>query len=149
MSFTLLHGQSSSGRSYWRKGAKTGTLNSRDLGGICVGQAAPHVELQILDEELVRDGGSRNIEFFGQNLQNGLFREGRVLTRGLHVMERYWGLPEETAAVLSRDGWLDTGDVGWMDGDGQLWLLGRHKDTIKSGGENVYSLEVSLQNIMP
>ncbi len=149
MSFTLLYGQSSSGRSYWRKGANTGTLNSRDLGGICVGQAAPHVELQIMDEELVRDGGSRNIEFFGQNLQIGLFREGRVLTRGLHVMERYWGLPEETAAVLSRDGWLDTGDVGWMDGDGQLWLLGRHKDTIKSGGENVYSLEVSLQNIMP
>ncbi|KAH8967731.1 hypothetical protein BDL97_03G091600 [Sphagnum fallax] len=142
MSFTLLHGQSSSGRSYWRKGANTGTLNSRDLGGICVGQAAPHVELQIMDEDLVRDGGSRNIEFFGQNLQNGMFREGRVLTRGLHVMERYWGLPEETAAVLSRDGWLDTGDVGWMDGDGQLWLLGRHKDTIKSGGENVYSLEV-------
>ncbi len=72
-----------------------------------------------------------------------------MLTCGLHVMERYWGLLEETTPVLSRDGWLDTRDVGWIDGDGQLWLLGHHKDTIKSGGENIYSLEVSLQNIMP
>jgi long-subunit acyl-CoA synthetase (AMP-forming) len=45
--------------------------------------------------------------------------KGRVLTCGLHVMERYWRLPEETTTMLSRDGWLDTRDDGWMGGDGQ------------------------------
>ena len=74
--------------------------------------------------------------------QIGLFQEGRVLTRGPHVMAKYWELPNETAAVMSEDGWLDTGDVGWMDAFGRLWLLGRYKDVIKSGGENVYASEV-------
>ncbi len=50
-----------------------------------------------------------------------------MLTCGLHVMERYRGLLEETTPMLSRGGWLDTRDVGWMAGDGQLWLLGHHK----------------------
>ncbi|KAL3691279.1 hypothetical protein R1sor_004930 [Riccia sorocarpa] len=72
----------------------------------------------------------------------GLVTVGRVLTRGPHVMEGYWGRPEKTMEALRADGWLDTGDVGWIDGAGMLWLLGRQKDVIKSGGENVYASEV-------
>lgn len=68
---------------------------------------------------------------------------GNVLTRGAHVMEGYWGRPDKTREALHADGWLDTGDVGWMDEAGRLWLLGRQKDVIKSGGENVYASEVS------
>lgn len=105
------------------------------LGGVCVGKPAPHVEVKIGQSDL--DDSKDNAI-----VKNPLFREGHVLTRGPHVMEFYWGLPTETAAVLSADGWLDTGDVGWMDGAGRLWLLGRFKDVIKSGGENVYASEV-------
>ena len=111
------------------------------LGGVCVGKPAPHVELRIglpaMEQNLV---GAKESPI----VKSGLFREGNVLTRGPHVMDLYWGLPTETAAVLSADGWLDTGDVGWMDESGRLWLLGRSKDVIKSGGENVYAAEVIL-----
>ncbi|CAI5950881.1 unnamed protein product [Closterium sp. NIES-64] len=67
---------------------------------------------------------------------------GEVLTRGPHVMSGYWGRPDETAAVLSPEGWLRTGDMGWIDFSGQLWLLGRRKEMMKSGGENVFCAEV-------
>lgn len=111
--------------------------SSGQLGGICVGQPAPHVELKIRVKEQSLADTMETVDIKG-----GLFREGSVLTRGPHVMQHYWGRPKETAAVLSEDGWLDTGDVGWIDEGGCLWLLGRHKDVIKSGGENVYASEV-------
>ena len=53
----------------------------------------------------------------------------------------YWNRPEETADSL-RGGWMHTGDVGWMDEEGYVYLTDRLKDMIKSGGENVYSVEV-------
>ncbi|CAI5484659.1 unnamed protein product [Closterium sp. Yama58-4] len=74
--------------------------------------------------------------------QNSCPVVGEVLTRGPHVMSGYWGRPDETAAVLLPDGWLRTGDMGWIDFSGQLWLLGRRKEMIKSGGENVFCAEV-------
>jgi long-chain acyl-CoA synthetase len=61
--------------------------------------------------------------------------------RGDNVMAGYWNKPEETAAVL-RNGWYRTGDVGWIDSQGFLFLVDRAKDMIVSGGENVYSTEV-------
>lgn len=70
---------------------------------------------------------------------------GNVLTRGAHVMDGYWGQPVQTKDTLQPDGWLDTGDVGWIDELGQLWLLGRQKDVIKTGGENVYASEVPTE----
>jgi acyl-CoA synthetase (AMP-forming)/AMP-acid ligase II len=53
----------------------------------------------------------------------------------------YWGKPEETAAAL-RGGWVHTGDAGWMDDDGYVYVADRLKDMIVTGGENVYSTEV-------
>ena len=53
----------------------------------------------------------------------------------------YWNKPEETAATL-RDGWVHTGDAGWMDDGRFLYVVDRVKDMIISGGENVYTAEV-------
>jgi len=67
---------------------------------------------------------------------------GEVVTRSDQTMLGYWNQPEETAAVLSPDGWYRTGDAGWLSEDGHLFLHDRIKDMIVSGGENVYPAEV-------
>jgi long-chain acyl-CoA synthetase len=64
-----------------------------------------------------------------------------VLIRGENVMAGYWNKPEATAAAM-RDGWYQTGDLGYMDERSFLYLVDRAKDMIVSGGENVYSTEV-------
>ncbi|GAQ89797.1 AMP-dependent synthetase and ligase family protein [Klebsormidium nitens] len=70
------------------------------------------------------------------------FREGVIQVRGPNVFSGYWNQPEETANVLSKDGWFSTGDVGYIDNRGRLWLCGREKDMVKTGGENVHAAEV-------
>jgi long-chain acyl-CoA synthetase len=57
-------------------------------------------------------------------------------------MAGYFNRPEETAAALTHDGWLRTGDGGFVDADGYLFLTDRIKDMVVSGGENVYPIEV-------
>jgi len=66
---------------------------------------------------------------------------GEVLVKGDSVMAGYWGNPEATAFAI-RDGWLFTGDIGSLDGDGFLTLKDRSKDLIISGGSNIYPREV-------
>ncbi len=66
---------------------------------------------------------------------------GEILLRGASVMREYIGFPDETAETL-RGGWLHTGDVGWLDDDGRLFIADRIKNMIISGGENVYAAEV-------
>lgn len=97
--------------------------------GIYVGKPAPHIELCI--------GGS--------NLNYGP-ASGRILTRGAHVMVGYWDGFAAMVPESSKHGWFDTGDIGWIDDHGDLWLIGRIKDRIKSGGENVYPQEVWHEN---
>lgn len=92
-----------------------------------VGKPLPGVEIRIVDEE-------------GRTLGPDVV--GEVLVRGPNVMLGYHMRPEETASVLSRDGWLRTGDMGKLDADGYLWLTGRKKEMIKVGGEMVYPAEV-------
>ncbi|XP_031486777.1 2-succinylbenzoate--CoA ligase, chloroplastic/peroxisomal [Nymphaea colorata] len=95
--------------------------------GICVGKPPPHVEIQI------RKNGK---------LVNS-FVAGSILTRGMHVMDGYWcNAPDNLSPVFCKCGWLETGDIGWVDDYGNLWLQGRSKDRIKSGGENIYPEEV-------
>lgn len=90
------------------------------------GRAASHARVQVVDledRELPRGG------------------IGEILVRGAHVMKGYWGQPELTATTL-RGGWMHTGDVGYMDEEGFLFVVDRLKDVIITGGENVYSAEV-------
>ena len=66
---------------------------------------------------------------------------GEIVIKGPGVMKGYWNKPEETAAVI-RNGWLHTGDIGYTDEDGYIYLTERKKDLIIRGGENVYPKEV-------
>jgi long-chain acyl-CoA synthetase len=66
---------------------------------------------------------------------------GEVQVRGPNVMLGYWNKPEQTAAAL-RGGWYHSGDGGYMDDDGYVYVVDRLKDMIISGGENIYSAEV-------
>lgn len=66
---------------------------------------------------------------------------GEIVLRGVAVMQGYWNKPAETAAAL-RDGWLHTGDAGWIDEAGHIHVVDRLKDMVITGGENVYSAEV-------
>jgi long-chain acyl-CoA synthetase len=67
---------------------------------------------------------------------------GEIVVRGTQIMQGYWNRPEETAAVLSADGWLRTGDVGLVDEEGYVFIVDRTKDMVISGGENIYCAEV-------
>ncbi|MBV8619423.1 MAG: long-chain-fatty-acid--CoA ligase [Curvibacter sp.] len=66
---------------------------------------------------------------------------GEVVVRGPVVMQGYWKQPRQTEAAI-RDGWMHTGDGGYMDADGFVFIVDRMKDMIISGGENVFSIEV-------
>lgn len=76
----------------------------------------------------------------GQTLPIG--EAGEIVVRGAMIMRGYWNRPEETAAVLSADGWLRTGDVGYVDDEGYVFIVDRKKDMVISGGENIYCAEV-------
>ena len=91
------------------------------------GVAMPGVELCILDAE-----GNR----LGPN------QTGEIATRSAANMKGYWRKPDATAATVDKDGWLRTGDAGYMDEDGYLYIQDRIKDMIISGAENVYPAEV-------
>lgn len=90
-----------------------------------VGPPLPHVEIAI--DDTVAGGGEG---------------AGEVLTRGGHVMKGYFRNPEATAQVLNTNGWLRTGDLGRIDAEGRLHILGRSKELIIHGGFNVYPPEV-------
>lgn len=91
------------------------------------GKALPGVELKIVDGE-------------GNELPLG--EVGEVITRSSNNMLGYWNLPDATAKTMTDDGWIRTGDAGYMDADGYLYIHDRVKDMIISGGENVYPAEV-------
>jgi fatty-acyl-CoA synthase len=67
---------------------------------------------------------------------------GELLVRGYPVMDGYWDNPEATAAAIDRDGWMHTGDMAVLRADGYLVFMGRYKDMLKVGGENVSPAEV-------
>jgi long-chain acyl-CoA synthetase len=70
------------------------------------------------------------------------YQIGEVWTRSGQVMKGYWHKPDETARSLTADGWFRTGDAGYLDTDGYLFLTDRIKDMIVSGGENIYPVEI-------
>jgi acyl-CoA synthetase (AMP-forming)/AMP-acid ligase II len=101
------------------EGPKSGKLRS-------AGRPTHCVELKIVDPA-------------GQELPRGEI--GEIIVSGPNTMLGYWNKPQETASTLV-DGWVHTGDSGYMDGDGFVFIMDRLKDMIVTGGENVYSIEV-------
>lgn len=91
-----------------------------------VGRTLPHVDIEIRDQD-------------GRSLPSGAI--GEVCIRGTKVTEGYWNAPEKTAASFFGD-WFRSGDAGYLDEDGFLFLTDRIKDMILSGGENIASSEV-------
>ncbi len=91
------------------------------------GRPAPGCEVRVAG-----DGG-------GDDLAPGI--TGEILVRGPNVMIGYWRAPQATAEVL-RDGWFRSGDMGHWDEDGYLFVDGRRKEMIISGGENIYPAEI-------
>src|SRR5262245_30309515 len=92
------------------------------------GKPYPWVELRIVDPATGRECPAGEV--------------GELWTRSPQNMKGYWNRPEETASVLVADGWLRTGDAGYLDEEGYVYLTDRVKDMIISGGENVYPAEV-------
>ena len=92
-----------------------------------VGRIQPHMEAKVIDAE-------------GRMLLRG--EPGELCSRGYAVMLGYWGDPERTAEAIDAEGWMHTGDLGVIDDEGYCNIVGRSKDMIIRGGENVYPREV-------
>ena len=92
-----------------------------------VGRPGPHLEVKIIDEK-------------GRTVPIG--QKGDICTRGYAVMQGYWEDPERTAETIDAEGWLHSGDLGSMDGDGYVRITGRLKEMIIRGGENIYPREI-------
>jgi long-chain acyl-CoA synthetase len=92
------------------------------------GKPYPHLELSVVDPDT------------GQGRPP--LQVGEVWTRSAQVMKGYWHKPDETAKSITADGWFRTGDAGYLDADGFLFLTDRVKDMIVSGGENIYPVEI-------
>ncbi|MFE8596213.1 AMP-binding protein [Archangium violaceum] len=93
-----------------------------------VGRVHPHVEVKIVDAAT------------GAVVPQG--SPGELCTRGYSVMLGYWNNPEATRTSIDAAGWMHTGDLATMDGDGYVKIVGRIKDMIIRGGENVYPREI-------
>ena len=93
-----------------------------------VGRALPGIEVRVADPDGVEE------------LPRGT--PGEILCRGYNVMQGYYRLPEDTAAAVTPEGWLRSGDLGVMDEAGYLTITGRIKDMIIRGGENIYPREI-------
>ncbi|MFK7744843.1 MAG: malonyl-CoA synthase [Roseobacter sp.] len=95
-----------------------------------VGFPLPGVELKITDSKT------------GETLRQGDI--GEIEVRGPNVFKGYWQMPEKTAEELREDGFFITGDLGRIDADGYVHIVGRNKDLIISGGYNIYPKEIEL-----
>ncbi|MEZ0577133.1 AMP-binding protein [Nocardioides sp. MH1] len=93
-----------------------------------IGRAAPHVEIKIVDP------------VSGETVERG--EPGEFCTRGYSVMLGYWEDDEKTAEAIDLDGWMHTGDLAVMRDDGYCNIVGRIKDMVIRGGENIYPREI-------
>jgi fatty-acyl-CoA synthase len=93
-----------------------------------VGSVHPHVEIRIADPQT------------GETLERG--QTGEFCTRGYSVMLGYWNMPERTREAIDAEGWMHTGDLAVMDDAGYVNIVGRIKDMVIRGGENIYPREV-------
>ena len=111
-------------------GAGTGTLpaDSFELKSTTVGKAYANMEIKIVNPET------------GQPVECD--QSGELWMRGFPVMTGYYNMPEKTAETIDPEGWLHSGDLATMDAQGYIKIIGRAKDMIIRGGENVYPAEI-------
>jgi fatty-acyl-CoA synthase len=107
---------------------QTGADDDLDRRTSTVGRVHPHLEVKIVDPET------------GLTVPRG--ETGEFCTRGYSVMLGYWNEPDKTAEVIDRARWMHTGDLATMDAEGYLNIVGRIKDMVIRGGENVYPREI-------
>ncbi len=107
---------------------QTRTDDSLELRVSTVGRTLPHMETKIIDPETGKDCPP-NVP-------------GEFVVRGYNVMKGYYKMPEATAAVIDKDGWLHSGDLATVDENGYYKITGRIKDMIIRGGENIYPKEI-------
>ena len=107
---------------------QTSTTDSVELRVSTVGQVLPHVESKIIDPDT------------GETVERG--ESGEYCTRGPHVMLGYWDDDAKTAEAIDGDGWMHSGDLATMDEAGYVNIVGRIKDMIIRGGENIYPREI-------
>jgi fatty-acyl-CoA synthase len=93
-----------------------------------IGRVHPHVEIKVVDPVT------------GETVERG--QTGEFCTRGYSVMLGYWDAPEKTAEAIDVDGWMHTGDLAEMRDDGYCNIVGRIKDMVIRGGENIYPREI-------
>ena len=93
-----------------------------------VGRKFPNIEVKIVDPET------------GEEV--GVGETGEIMCRGFNVMKGYYNMPEKTAEAIEPDGWLHSGDLAKIDEDGYYSIVGRIKDMIIRGGENIYPREI-------
>jgi fatty-acyl-CoA synthase len=106
---------------------QTGADDTMERKVSTIGRIHPHVEVKIVDTE-------------GRIVPPG--EPGELCTRGYSVMLGYWDDPDKTADSLDKSGWMHTGDLATLDGDGYGNIVGRLKDMVIRGGENVYPREI-------
>ncbi|WP_053214200.1 AMP-binding protein [Pseudomonas sp. Q12-87] len=106
---------------------QTGPADELELRVTTVGRTQPHLESKIIDEA-------------GEIVPQGTV--GELCTRGYSVMLGYWNNPKGTAEAIDPDGWMHTGDLATMDAQGYVCIVGRNKDMIIRGGENIYPREL-------
>ena len=116
--------------------------------GVPVGQIYGSTETAPIATVLLREDAMRKAGSAGKAAMHCEVKlvDGEIWVRGPNVMRGYWNDPAATAAALTRDGWFRTGDLARVDDEGYYWIMGRSKDLIISGGENVYPAE--LENVL-
>jgi fatty-acyl-CoA synthase len=116
--------------------------------GVPVGQIYGCTETAPIATVLLREDAMRKLGSAGKPAPHCEVKlvEGEVWVRGPNVMRGYWNDPQGTAAALTPDGWFKTGDLARIDDEGFYWIMGRSKDVIISGGENIYPAE--LENVL-
>jgi acyl-CoA synthetase (AMP-forming)/AMP-acid ligase II len=116
--------------------------------GVPVGQIYGSTETAPIAIVLLREDARRKVGSAGKAALHCEIRlaDGEILVRGPNVMRRYWQDEAATAAALDAEGWFRTGDLARVDEDGFYWIMGRSKDVIISGGENIYPAE--LENVL-
>jgi fatty-acyl-CoA synthase len=116
--------------------------------GVPVGQIYGSTETAPIAIVLLREDAMRKVGSAGRPAMHCEVKldDGEICVRGPNVMRRYWEDPRATRQVLDSEGWFHSGDLARVDEDGYFWIIGRSKDVIISGGENIYPAE--LENVM-